>query len=94
MWNGHDVTLVDLDNVRRSSRGDQRARDLARFVLNAEELNLDAGLLVIFLQVYAENTGVAKEAVIELLAPQLTRLRRRHERKYGRRGVRLLEDLQ
>lgn len=93
LWSGNDVILVDLDDVRRSSRGGHRGRDLARFVLNAEELSLDTGLLDTFLKVYAENTGAEKEAVVELLAPPLTDLRRRHERKYGRRGVRLLEDI-
>lgn len=90
LWNGSEVILVDLDGVQRSTSARRRGRDLARFVLNAEELSVDKEIFEIFVSVYAKSTGSEKSAVIELLAPALAQLRRRHIDKYGQRGVRLL----
>ena len=92
-WSHPEVILVDLDAVRRSRSRRNRGRDLARFVLNAEELSLAPGHLEVFLQTYAAKQGTEKASVVEWLAPALVELRRRHEQKYGRRGVRLLEDV-
>jgi len=90
LWDGEGLVLVDLDSVRHSASPQRRGRDLARFVLNAEELALDAEIFETFVSVYAENSDSEKAAVLELLAPSLAQLRQRHADKYGRRGVRLL----
>ena len=90
LWDGEGLVLVDLDSVRQSASPQRRGRDLARFVLNAEELALDAEIFETFVSVYAENSGSEKAAVIKLLAPSLAQLRQRHADKYGRRGARLL----
>jgi len=90
LWDGHEVIMVDLDSVKQSSSARRRGRDLARFVLNAEELSIDKEIFETFVSVYAKSTGAEKAAVIELLAPVLAQLRRRHNDKYGQRGVRLV----
>jgi tRNA A-37 threonylcarbamoyl transferase component Bud32 len=90
LWDGHEVALVDLDSVQRSSSARRRGRDLARFVLNAEELSVGRETFETFVSVYAKCTGSEKAVVIELLAPALSQLRQRHKDKYGQRGVRLV----
>ncbi|MEP1471424.1 MAG: lipopolysaccharide kinase InaA family protein [Halieaceae bacterium] len=90
LWDGSEVVMVDLDGVQRSTSTRRQGRDLARFVLNAEELSVDKEIFETFVSVYAKSTGSAKTAVIELLAPVLVQLRRRHKDKYGQRGVRLV----
>ena len=92
LWDGSTVTLVDLDAVRRSADRSRRARDLARFTLNAEEMNVPASLYDHFLESYQLATGENRAKLEKMTLRALHGLRRRHLKRYGPRGHRLLGD--
>ena len=91
LWTGSQCYLVDLDGAGKAPIGGMKqARDLARFTLNAEELNIGPELYELFLQSYLRGAGVSRHAAIAGMMPTLRMLRDRHLAKYGERGQRLL----
>lgn len=94
IYRAHDQHyLLDLEAVARVGVGASVAyRDVARFVLNAEDMGASSGILQTFLTAYACEVDSSIEEVSIATLPQLKRLRQRHERKYGRRGHILLQD--
>jgi len=91
LWTGNRCYLVDLDGVGKASIGSaKQARDLARFTLNAEELNIGPELYELFLESYLQGVGESRQAMIVRMMPILRVLRERHVVKYGERGQRLL----
>lgn len=85
------VTLVDLDATRASAHGGARqARDLARFTLDAEELEIGVEAYQLFLQSYCLQAAVSREGALRRMRPILQKLRARHLARYGDRGRRLL----
>ena len=90
IWDGSDVTLVDLDAVRRSADRSRRARDLARFTLNAEELGVPGARYEHFLHSYQVASGESRATLEKATLRALKPLRRRHLKRYGPRGHRLL----
>ena len=92
LWDGVTVTLVDLDAVRRSPVRSRRARDLARFTLNAEEMSVPASLYEHFLNSYRLASGESRAKLEKITLRALRVLRRRHLKRYGPRGHRLLGD--
>jgi len=76
--------LVDLDASRPAQiRSDRQARDVARFTVNAEEMQLAPALYTQFLNSYADITGWEREELVAHLRPHLDRFRRRHRKRYG-----------
>ena len=91
LWTGSQCYLVDLDGVGKASIGSaKQARDLARFTLNAEELDIGPELYELFLESYLQGVGACRSAVVARMMPILRVLRERHAAKYGERGQRLL----
>ena len=94
VWSGEKFYLVDLEAVEKVASGagigKKQARDLARFVMNAEDLAVSAQLFEFFLNSYLQNSGISRDRAIGLIMPFLLRLRERHKVKYGRRGQRIL----
>lgn len=91
LWAGQQFYLVDLDGVCKASIGSARqARDIARFTLNAEDLELGSALYEQFLESYLRGIGRSRSEVIDSMMPILHTLRGRHLAKYGERGTRLL----
>ena len=92
LWDGKTITLVDLDAVRRSPVRSRRARDLARFTLNAEEMGVPASLYEHFLDSYQLATGESRAKLEQMTLRALRVLRHRHLKRYGPRGHHLLGD--
>ncbi|MEP4486184.1 MAG: lipopolysaccharide kinase InaA family protein [Halioglobus sp.] len=92
MYLAHDRHhLVDLDSVARVGMGAPvQYRDVARFVLNAEDLNAPQKTVDTFLAAYAGEIGCSTGEVSAATLPLLKRLRQRHARTYGKRGQILL----
>lgn len=91
LWSGGQCWLVDLDAAAKTAPGSARQmRDLARFILNAEELGVSPAHFELFMQHYLEQTGLFREPVISKLMPVLRKLRARHLARYGERGAQLL----
>ncbi len=88
---GERQLLVDLEGVGRGSPNSQGARrDLARFVVNAEDMGLPAPPFQAFLERYAAVLGIRAADLPQRIRPRLEALRRRHLARYGERGERLL----
>lgn len=83
--------LVDLEAVQRNKSAAQH-RDLARFVLNAEDFGVPAAVFEPFLHRYCQGMNCDERQVYADVLPLLRRLRRRHRAKYGERGARLFPD--
>jgi tRNA A-37 threonylcarbamoyl transferase component Bud32 len=91
LWTGGQCYLVDLDGAGKAPIGSaKQARDLARFTLNAEELDIGPELYEFFLQGYLQGVSVSRSVAIDQMMPSLRLLRDRHLAKYGERGRRLL----
>ena len=91
LWTGSQCYLVDLDGAGKASIGSaKQARDLARFTLNAEELNIGPELYELFLESYLQGVSVSRSVAMDQMMPALRMLRDRHVAKYGERGQRLL----
>jgi tRNA A-37 threonylcarbamoyl transferase component Bud32 len=85
------VLLVDLESVGRGSPASRGARrDLARFVVNAEDMGLPAPPFQAFLESYAAPLGVDAGAIPGRIRSPLEALRRRHRARYGERGQQLI----
>jgi len=86
------ISIIDLDGLQRLPRLRASAatgRDLARFVLNAEESLSEAELLEDFLVAYCRHWGGTRQQCIDSFYPSLVSLRKKHRRKYGHRGRQL-----
>lgn len=91
LLSGNRLVLVDLEAVSRSeSGGEGAARDLARFTVNAEDMALAKTDYSEFLVAYCRALQLEPDAVLQRIRPRVEALRRRHLKKYGRRGHRLL----
>ena len=91
LWDGNGICFVDLDSVSRSSvHSARQARDLARFTLNAEELEIGSQLYDIFLDSYLQTVKLSRQKAVERMAPSLYALRAKHLSRYGPRGQRLV----
>jgi len=85
--------LLDLESVAHVGAGASGLyRDIARFVLDAEDMGASLGIVQTFLTAYSQEVGSSVGEVSSAALPQLKRLRLRHERKYGIRGHALLHD--
>ena len=84
--------LLDLEAVARVGAGAAlQFRDVARFVLNAEDMGASQRILLAFLSAYASEVDSTIDEVSVATLGYLKRLRLRHERKYGKRGHILLQ---
>ena len=68
----------------------RQARDVARFTLDAEELELGQQRFGYFLDNYLAGSGRSREGVVADAMPALRKLRKRHLARYGRTGQTLL----
>jgi len=88
LWDGDTCFLLDLDATgrRRLRPRCERARDVARFTVNAEEVGVDAAGYEVFLDSYLRAGGGRRERLLADLQPALARLRGRHLARYGTRA--------
>ena len=85
------IYLVDLESVRPTTvEGGGATRDLARFVVNAEDMGLSQAHFSAFMTNYCQAVGLDENAVVARILPRVKALRHRHLRKYGQRGQQLL----
>jgi tRNA A-37 threonylcarbamoyl transferase component Bud32 len=95
LWSGDDFYLVDLEGVKQVPVGSNRQlRDLARFVVNAEDLAVSQASFDCFMESYLTRDPRSKDNTIRAIMPALRELRKRHEAKYGMRGHRLIGEIQ
>lgn len=90
VWGDGRLTLVDLDAIRHSAQRSRRGRDLARFILNAEEMGLPRADFEHFLDAYTDISGISRDAVEAMALAPLRRLRKKHRKRYGQRGHTLM----
>jgi tRNA A-37 threonylcarbamoyl transferase component Bud32 len=83
------LTWLDLDNAGRF-QPKRAARDVARFVVNAEDLAAGREQLDEFLNAYAEARDMTTVDLLHWIGPALAKLRARHAASYGERGSRLV----
>ena len=84
---GTRVLFVDLENVATCRPGSsQQVRDIARFILNAEDMGLPQADFDQCIATYAAELGVSVELLLGSILPVLKKLRGRHRRTYGERG--------
>lgn len=79
------IFLIDLDGVTRPRfrRWHGAARDLARFLLNAREFEVDEALVEHFLCRYATHRRVSRMQLDRLVDEPYRKLVNRHRRQYG-----------
>lgn len=89
LWNGEHFYLVDLEAVRRLRTGSAHTRlharqsaDLARFVIDAEELGTSPEQLERFLKAYLDGAAFTREQLVSQLRPLLPPIRERHRLRY------------
>jgi tRNA A-37 threonylcarbamoyl transferase component Bud32 len=89
LWAHGELYLVDLEAVRRTANALRRGilparqlRDLARFIIDAEELGASAGQLEVFLASYIAGARCSREELVAALRPLLASIRYRHQRRY------------
>lgn len=82
--------LVDLDAARRTRRSALRARDVARFTVNAEEQGVAPHLYAAFLETYEQAVGTTGAGIARASQPYLRKFRTRHKKRYGISANRLL----
>lgn len=87
---GTEVFFVDLDNSRKTFGRDAEAKDLARFILNAEELAIGKVAFECFINAYCETRNNASNTLMSSSKFQLDKLRIKHLARYGDRGERLM----
>lgn len=80
------IWFIDLDATRQISPAARvRGRDLARFIVNAEDHHVEEEWVACFADRYSETSGMSVRDAIEMAGPYLKKLRRRHDRQYGLR---------
>lgn len=83
--------LVDLEAVQQTTAdGAGATRDLARFVVNAEDMGLAQAQFRRFLNSYCAAAALEEPALVRRVLPRVQSLRRRHLKQYGQRGHPLL----
>lgn len=83
--------LVDLEGVEHTTReGAGATRDLARFIVNAEDMGLPQRQFGQFMASYCSVLDLEQEALASRVLPRMRSLRQRHLKKYGQRGHQLL----
>lgn len=87
---GGQVFFVDLDNAGKITSRDAEAKDLARFILNAEELAIGEGSYDCFINAYSEARSNASASLMGSCKNYLEKLRVKHLARYGKRGERLM----
>jgi tRNA A-37 threonylcarbamoyl transferase component Bud32 len=91
LWSGDEFYLVDLEGVKQVPIGSKwQLRDLARFVVNAEDLAVSQASFDCFVESYLTGDPRSKDNTISAIMPALMALRKRHKAKYGVRGHRLI----
>ncbi|MEP0201147.1 MAG: lipopolysaccharide kinase InaA family protein [Halioglobus sp.] len=85
------ICFVDLDGCRRTGSTKSAARDLARFIVNAEDYQVNEAVVRQFIGSYAAILDEPAEKVLLRCGKPLRKLRRRHDRKYGLRDTSLFE---
>ncbi len=85
LWYQETCFLVDFDGARkiRFSAEARMARDIARFTVSAEEAGVPGDMLEEFLDSYLRDSDLNRDRLIELMQPQLEKLRGRHFEQYG-----------
>lgn len=86
-----EVCFVDLDGSRRTRSSKPAARDLARFIVNAEDYRLNEAMVRKFVDSYAAELNESTHSVLLRCGGPLKKLRRRHDRKYGLRNASMFE---
>ena len=92
LWHGDQFYLVDLDAAARPRffKARRRARDLARFTVNAEELGVEKECYQAFLEGYLAIVREPREELVKQIMRYLKIFRARHLARYGIRGHALL----
>ena len=90
-WDGRRVCMIDLDDARRSQSGGKlQSQDLARFIVNAEELSIGSDLFEEFFSAYLDGVVDNRRTTIERMLPALYHYRKKHLPRYGPHGQRLV----
>jgi len=90
LWSGSGYYFVDLERARKLRARQLRAgtpaagqlRDLARFIIDAEELGASAEQLESFLDSYLAGVPRNRQQIVECLRGLLPPIRERHLRRY------------
>lgn len=79
------LVLIDLDSVRKPVwyRSKRFGRDLARFLINARELEIDENVVETMLSNYAQQRGRSVAQIYSDMGPAYDKLAKRHRKKYG-----------
>lgn len=84
----NEIYFIDLDGVRSKPWGNLRSykgRDIARFIVNAEDYDMDEEIIRSFIAQYALVVGETEKDSLRMSVPALKKLRERHDKKYGLR---------
>lgn len=83
--------LVDLEAVAIvGPKNKKRYRDLARFILNAEDMGAPRHCYESFMSAYLDASGQVEQNVVAETMPFLSAMRSHHIQKYGPRGHALM----
>ncbi|MFT5482422.1 MAG: tRNA A-37 threonylcarbamoyl transferase component Bud32 [Halieaceae bacterium] len=85
LFGSEGLFWLDLDNAGSYRKG-RAARDIARFVVNAEDFNASPAQLDGFLQAYCTGTKMEVATLLKWIARPLAKLRQRHSKTYGARA--------
>lgn len=81
----YKVLLIDLDGgARRAHKPAAKGRDIARFIVNARDNGSPKVVEEWFFRGYSDASGEPMERVVEMATPSITKLQKRHRRKYGK----------
>ena len=87
----NELWFVDLDSAelqRQSPSTKAIARDLARFLLSAQEAGIEEAVLERFLDEYTHHRKLSRARIDGPIDRILRKLRHRHKKKYGDKGSR------
>ena len=79
--------FIDLDSAKLCSKTpgpDRIARDVARFVLNGQEVGVDESIIERFLDAYARYRNLTRASLDKPVTSALKKLREKHKKKYRR----------
>jgi len=82
----NELWFVDLDSAQlygQSPSIKAAARDLARFLLSAQEAGIEEAILERFLNEYSHHRKLSRARIDGPIAKILTKLQDRHKKKYG-----------
>jgi tRNA A-37 threonylcarbamoyl transferase component Bud32 len=90
LWGGDRLYLIDLDATRRCRVNSEiQAKDLARFTVDAERLDVDAWFYEQFIESYLSTMNCDREDLERRIRPLLKKLRKKHWKRYGSYAKRL-----